>query len=98
MAYRQGAKRILLLGYDLRYAADYEGKARNVGSGPRHFFGEYPGSMQHWPSVRIESGVHHGLVDLYQSIVEQGLVELVNCTPGSALEGIVPSMDISDVV
>lgn len=97
MAYRAGAKRILLLGYDLKYAADYDGKARQVGSAPRHFFGEYPGAMQHWPSVKVRKGIHVELVDLYRSVHEQGLVEIINCTPGSALEGVIPSVDIHAV-
>lgn len=97
MAHRMGATRILLLGYDLKYAPDYDGRARKVGSSPRHWFGEYPASMQHWPSVAVRDGVHHVLVDLYRSVHEQGLVEIINCTPGSALEGVIPSMDIADV-
>lgn len=85
MAHRAGAKRIILLGYDLRYASDYDGRQRKVGAGPRHFFGEYPEQMQHWPSVRIQNGVHLGLLDLYQSVRDQGAVEIINATPGSAL-------------
>ena len=96
MAHRMGAKRILLLGYDLKYAPDYDGRARNIGSAPRHFFGEYPTSMQHWPSVQVRDGVHVELVELYRSVHEQGLVEIINCTPGSALEGVIPSMRIED--
>ena len=98
MAYRAGAERIILLGYDLRFAEDYNGKARQIGTTSRHFFGEYPSSMQHWPSVQVKDGVHFGLVELYRSIHEQGLVELINCSPGSALQGAIPSMDIADVV
>ena len=86
MAHRAGATRILLLGYDLKYAPDYDGKQRQPGSTPRHFFGEYPASMQHWPSVKVRSGVHIELLDLYKSIASQGLVEIVNCTPDSALD------------
>ena len=98
MAYRAGAKRIILLGYDLKYAPDYDGRSQQAGSTPRHFFGEYPPSMRHWPSIKISAGVHVELVDLYKSIHDQGLVEIINCTPGSALEGVIPSMDIADVV
>jgi hypothetical protein len=98
MAYRAGAKRILLLGYDLKFASDYDGRSRQIGSTPRHFFGEYPPKMAHWPSVQVRHGVHIELVELYRSIHEQGLVELICCTPGSALEGVIPSMDIRDVV
>lgn len=87
MAWRERPDRIVLLGYDLKYAFDYDGKAKNPGSTPRHFFddGEYPPSMRHWPSVRIHDGVHYGLLELYQSVADQGLVEVVNATPGSAL-------------
>ena len=58
MAYRNGADRIILLGYDLKYSTDYDPKNRDPGSTPRHFFGEYPSSMQHWPSVQVKGGVH----------------------------------------
>jgi hypothetical protein len=98
MAYRAGAERIILLGYDLRFAEDYNGKGRQIGTVPRHFFGEYPPEMTHWPSVKVKDGVHFGLVELYRSIHQQGLVELICCSPGSALEGVIPCMDISDVV
>lgn len=47
MAHWYGADRIVLLGYDLKYAADYDAANRAPGSTPRHFFGEYPASMQH---------------------------------------------------
>ena len=86
MAHNKGAKRIVLLGYDLRYAPDYDGKAHQIGSTPRHYFGEYPHSMQHWPSVQVKDGVHVELLELYRSIAEQGLVEVINCTPDSAID------------
>jgi hypothetical protein len=96
MAHKKGAKRILLLGYDLKYAPDYDGRTMRAGSTPRHFFGEYPKSMQHWPSVQVRQGVHVELVEWYRSVHEQGLVELINCSPGSALEGVIPSASIVD--
>ena len=85
MAYRMGAQRIVLLGYDLHYAPDYDARSHNPGSSPRHFFGEYPATMVHWPSVHVKEGVHVELLDLYQSVADQGLVEIINCTPGSSL-------------
>ena len=85
MAHKAGAERIVLLGYDLKYAPDYDGKSRSIGSGPRHFFGEYPRHLQHWPSVEVVRGVHVGLVERYRQVAEQGLVEIVNASPGSAL-------------
>jgi len=96
MAHKMGADRVLLIGYDLKYAADYDGKSQKIGSQPRHYFGEYPKHLQHWPSVSVLGGVHVELVDLYRSVHEQGLVEIVNCTPGSALEDVIPSMNIAD--
>ena len=86
MAHRAGADRIILLGYDLKYAKDYDPKNRYPGSTPRHFFGEYPPTMQHWPSKQVIDGLHVELLDLYRSIAEQGLVEIVNCTPDSAID------------
>ena len=96
LAYHAKPDRIVLLGYDMRFAGDYDGKARRVGSSPRHFFGEYPAELQHWPSVKVKDGVHVELLDLYRSVAKQGLVEIVNCTPNSALDCF-PVADIADV-
>ncbi len=95
MALHKGAERILLLGYDLRYAPDYNGARRIIGSRPRHFFGEYPSAIQHWPKVRVTNGVHDELVEQYRTVADQGLVEVINCTPGSALDAF-PVSDIAD--
>lgn len=83
LVHLMGAARIVLLGYDLKYAADYDGKARAPGSTPRHYFGEYPKALQHWPSVKVVQGRHVELLDLYLSI--RG-VEIFNATPGSAID------------
>jgi hypothetical protein len=96
LAYLLGAERIVLLGYSLAYAADYDGKARQPGSVPRHYFGEYPAELQHWPSQKVRDGVHVELRDLYRSVAEQGLIEIINATPGSALDCF-PRMSIADV-
>lgn len=95
LVYLLGATRIVLLGYDLKYAADYDGRARLIGSEPRHYFGEYPALLQHWPSVQVKSGIHTELLRLYGTVAKQGLVEIVNCTPDSALDCF-PRMDIAD--
>ena len=42
--------------------------------------------MQHWPSVQVQGGIHVELIELYMSIKEQGAVEVVNCTPDSAVD------------
>lgn len=86
MAYRNGAKRIILLGYDLKYSQDYDGRNRQPGSAPRHFFGEYPSAMQHWPTVKVKNGVHVELVEMYREVKRQGLVEIINATPDSAID------------
>lgn len=84
LAYLMGAERIVLLGYDMRYAPDYDGAKRSVGSEPRHYFGEYPSALHHWPKGTVQ-GVHVGLVEHYESIAKQGLVEIINATPRSAV-------------
>lgn len=96
LVFLKGASRVVLLGYDLKYAPDYDGAARTVGSAPRHYFGEYPAPLQHWPSVRVKSGVHVELLELYRSVARQGLIEIINCSPDSALDSF-PRMRIEDV-
>lgn len=86
LAYLMGAERIVLLGYDLKYAPDYDGRAQEIGSTPRHYFGEYPAAIQHWPKVHVKQGVHVELLDLYRSVARQGLVEIINCSTDSALD------------
>lgn len=98
LAAKLGAERIILLGYDLKYAPDYDGKQHKIGSSPRHYFGEYPPALQHWPKERVgphTGGVHEELVALYDSVWEQNEIfkgmgfkgfELINCTPDTALE------------
>ena len=96
LAHLMGAQRIVLLGYDMKYSADYNGRNHDAGSGPRHYFGEYPSALLHWPKVSVTAGVLHGLVDLYRTVAAQGSVEIINCTPGSALDCF-PMMDVNDV-
>lgn len=93
LAYLMGAERILLIGYDMKYASDYNGHMQKVGSGPRHYFGEYPQCLQHWPKMRVKNGIHEELVELYRSVAAQGVVEIINCTPGSAIDAF-PRADI----
>ena len=91
LAHKLGAERIYLLGYDLKYSPDYDGARKSVGSAPRHYFGEYPKQLQHWPTAKVEHGVHVELVELYRQVHEQGLVEIINATPGGALEDVLPN-------
>ena len=94
-AYRCGARRIVLLGYDMKFAPDYDGRNHRAGSAPRHFFGEYEPALQHWPSVKVQNGVHVELLDLYRSVAKQGLVEIIDCSNG-ALDCF-PKVDIADL-
>lgn len=92
LAYLKGATRIVLIGYDLRVPGGYDGSARSAG-GPRHYFGEYPPELQHWPtlptSIRAD-GVMIGLLPYYRSAVEQRIVEIISATPDSALNDFMP--------
>ena len=95
LVYLMGAARIVLLGYTLRYAADYNGGAKRVGESPRHYFGEYPAALQHWPKKAVMDGVHVGLLELYRSVARQGVVEIVDCSAG-ALDCF-PKMNIAEM-
>lgn len=98
LAYLMGAARIVLLGYDLKYAGDYNGQANYPGSTPRHYFagGEYPSALRHFPYFSIKNGVHVEMLKLYESVAQQGLVEIINCSPDSALDCF-PRVRIEDV-
>lgn len=84
-----GFKKIILLGHDMKFANDYNGRYKKAGSTPRHYFGEYPKEMQHFPQSKESvdnNGVIIGLIDAYNGMVKdlEG-IDVVNCTPGSHL-------------
>lgn len=87
-----GFKKVLLLGHDMKFAKDYNGKKKIAGSTPRHYFGEYPKSMQHFPqsSESIDkNGNIIGLIKNYEAMIpdlDRLDVEVINCTPSSALK------------
>jgi hypothetical protein len=84
IAYHQGIRHMILLGYDLKYPAGYSAPNRRPG-GDRHYFGEYPEPLQHWPKVDAE-GRMVGLLNLYNTIDCDNLqLRITNCSPGSAL-------------
>jgi hypothetical protein len=82
MAWRARPERIVLLGYDMAFAPDYDGRSRNPGSSPRHFFGEYEPELQHWPSKMVEHGRHIELLRFYQHVADQSPCEIINCSGG----------------
>lgn len=91
LAMHYGFKRLLLLGHDMKFAPDYNPQKKDPGSTPRHYFGEYPGPLQHWPSVKVgrfEPGVIDGLIEAYDAMIpdlKDAGMEVINVTPGSAL-------------
>lgn len=85
IAYHAGVREMLLVGYDLRYPAGYSKAERNPG-GERHYFGEYPPALQHFPAVGPH-GEMTGLLECYRTIDCEDLgLRIINCTPGSALD------------
>jgi hypothetical protein len=88
LAYHDGCRRLLLCGYDMRYAADYDGRNHRIGSAPRHYFGEYEApALNHWPSVKVKDGVHVELIEQFEKVKRLNTdVEIVNCSPGSAMK------------
>ena len=73
LAYHYGVKTMLLIGWDMRYGQK------------RHYFGEYPKPLQHWPKTG-KNGEFTGLIKEMETIVPNDYgIEIINCTPGSAL-------------
>jgi len=98
LAYYMGFRKLILLGYDMGYAPDYNGKTRQIGSKPRHYFGEYPSQLQHWPSVKVKDGVFTELIEQFEKVKEINTdLEIVNCTPGSYMTCF-PMMDIKEAL
>lgn len=98
IAYHDGCRRMLLLGYDMKYAPNYDGRQRIIGSSPRHYFGEYSSDLQHWPSVKVKHGVHFELIEQFEKVKEINRdIEIINCSPGSAMTCF-PMGDLRDFV
>lgn len=87
IAYHAGFRRLLLCGYDMRFAVDYDGRNQRIGSSPRHYFGEYKEpELKHWPSVKVKDGVFVELIEQFEKVKRLNPdVEIVNCSPGSAM-------------
>jgi len=90
LALHLGVKKLLLVGHDMKFAKDYNGRIKKAGSTDRHFFGEYPKQLQHWPSVKVGgNGNLNGLIEVYNKIAKQlpSLdMKIINCTPNSVLK------------
>lgn len=90
LALLYGFSKIVLVGHDMKFAPDYKPAERDPGSKPRHYFGEYPKPLQHWPSVKVRQGVLDGLIEAYTKIHAQIVrdnisLDVVNCTTDTAL-------------
>ena len=85
LAYHYGIREFILVGYDMKYGEGYDRGRRKPGSG-RHFFGEYPRELQHWPKVG-PNGEFTGLLKVFHTIDTEALgIRIINCTPDSALD------------
>jgi len=82
LALHYGCKVMLLIGWDMRYAGKIN---RHAYAAPRHYFGEYPSHLQHWPMTGPD-GELEGLIREMQTITPADYgVEIINCTERSAM-------------
>jgi len=82
IALHYGVKVMLLLGWDMRYpgkVTDREYKEQ------RHYFGEYPKELQHWPRTGADGSLD-GLIKEMETIKPEDYgIQIINCTPNSAM-------------
>lgn len=84
LALHYGVEVMVLVGWDMRYPP----------GGRRHYFGEYPKNLQHWPKTG-PNGEFTGLIKEMETIKPDDYgIEIINCTPESALKCF-PMMDLS---
>lgn len=73
LALHYGVKTMILIGWDMCYREK------------RHYFGEYPKSLQHFPRVG-PNGEMTGLIKEMETINPEDYgIEIINCSPESAL-------------
>lgn len=83
LALHYGVKRMGLIGWDMKYAGKVNDK---VYDGNRHYFGEYPKPLQHWPRTD-PNGDLGGLIKEVETIKPSDYgIEIINCSPNSALK------------
>jgi hypothetical protein len=100
VAVHDGYRRLLLVGYDLKFARDYDGHNHRIGSLPRHFFGEYEDErLQHWPSKRVVNGVHEELVAQFVKVKALNPdVQIIVCSGDSALNEHFPTATLTELL
>lgn len=85
IALHYGVDEMILVGWDMRYPI----------GGKRHFFGEYPENLQHWPKTG-PNGEMTGLIKEMETIKPEDYgIKIVNCTPDSAMRCF-PMADLDD--
>ncbi len=83
LALHYGIKRMGLVGFDMRYSGKISNKEY---SNKRHFFGEYPKVMQHWPKTD-SNGDLGGLIKEFETVTPSDYdIEIINLTEDSALK------------
>lgn len=83
IALHYGVKRMLLIGWDMRYPDKVSDKQYKS---DRHYFGEYPSKLQHWPKTGAQ-GQLEGLIKEMETIKPEDYgIEIINCTPNSAMK------------
>ena len=82
LALHYGCEKMILIGWDMRYSGKVSDRQYKD---KRHYFGEYPKALQHWPRTAPD-GAMTGLIKEMETInpADYG-IEIVNCTPNSAM-------------
>ena len=95
LALHYGCKVMLLIGWDMRYPGKID---RYNYTGNRHYFGEYPAELQHWPIYTAADGRLDGLMKELVTIkpADYG-IEIINCTPNSAMTCF-PAMSLDEAL
>lgn len=74
IAYHYGVETMVLIGWDMCYREK------------RHYFGEYPKELQHWPRTG-PNGELDGLIKEMETIKPEDYdIQIINCSPDSALK------------
>lgn len=83
IALHYGAKEMYLIGWDMRYPGKVDNRTYTA---KRHYFGEYPKALQHWPQTG-PNGEFTGLIEEMETIKPEDYdIQIYNCTKGSALK------------
>jgi len=83
LALHYGVKRMALIGWDMKFPGKVSDREYTE---KRHYFGEYPAQLQHWPRTGI-NGEMTGLIKEVETIKPSDYgIEIINCTPESALK------------